>query len=218
MSKNKSPRLDGMTMKILTACWDFLSQDCIDMITHFWSTRVMKVIPKKTDKHHLKNWRPLTMLTIIYKLIASLLSTRLSPVSCILISPQQTRFIPGRSILENISLALMVVEWVTKNKIPTLLILLDSENAFDQVEHKYIWAILEKIGLGGTFLMLVKALLTNVVSKVHVNSRFMDEIPLTRGVCQGCPLSPLPSALCPIHTTTHGLHLTQTKHWRPRRN
>lgn len=78
------------------------------------------------------------MLTIIYKLIAALLLERVSPASKEIISPQQTGFIPGRSILENISLALMTIEWVIKKQIPTLLILLDSEKAFDRVEHAFI--------------------------------------------------------------------------------
>lgn len=85
------------------------------------------------------------MLTIIYKLIASLLSARLSPISRSLVSPQQTGFITGRYILKNISLAWMTVEWVTKHKPPTLLILLYSKKAFDWVEHVILWEILKGI-------------------------------------------------------------------------
>lgn len=48
-----------------------------------------------------------------------------------------------------------------------------------------------KTGLGGIFLKLVEGLLKEASSKVHVNIRFTEEIPLTRGVRQGCPLSPL---------------------------
>lgn len=135
------------------------------------------------------------MLTVIYKLIATLLSTRLSSINKEIISPQQTGFIQGRSILENISLAWMTFEWVTKNQIPTLRFLLDSEKAFDRVEHAFIWAVLEKLGLGGTFLTLVHGLLSRVFSKVHVNGYFTKEIPLTRGVRQGFRLSPLLYAL-----------------------
>lgn len=51
------------------------------------------------------------------------------------------------------------------------------------------------MGLGGTFTKLVKGLLTRVVSKVHINGRFTEEIPITRGMRQGCPLSPLIFAL-----------------------
>lgn len=126
------------------------------------------------------------MLTIIYKLIASILSKRVSTISKDIISPQLTGF-----ILENISLALMTIEWMTKKQIPTLHILLDFEKAFDRVEHPFLWLVLENIGLGGTFLTLVKGLLVHAISKVHVNGRFMEEIPLTRGVWQGCPLSPI---------------------------
>lgn len=114
MPRGKSPSLDRMTVEVLSTCWNFLGQDCLHMIKHFWSTGflpknftsgVMKVIPKKADKRRLKDWRSLTMLTIIYKMIAALLAGRLNPVNTTLISPQQIGFIIGWSILENISLA-----------------------------------------------------------------------------------------------------------------
>lgn len=122
------------------------------------------------------------MLTIIYKLIASLLSNRISLTSKDIISPQQIGFILGRSIMENISLALMIVEWVIKKWIPTLLILLDSEQAFDIFEQAFIWMVLEKFGMGSTFLTLVRGLLSQAVSKVHVNGQFTKKLLLTRGV------------------------------------
>lgn len=69
-----------------------------------------------------------------------------------------------------------------------LFLLLDFEKAFDRVEHQYILTMLEKVGLGGTFLKLIKGLLSEAVSKFHINGRFTDKIPVTRGVWQGCPL------------------------------
>lgn len=53
------------------------------------------------------------------------------------------------------------------------------------------WTILEKVGLGGMFLKLVKGILARAISKVHINGRFIEEIPISHGVRQGCPLSPL---------------------------
>lgn len=117
----KSPGLDEMTVEVLTACWNFLEHDCLQMIKDYkrngtlpcnFTTDVMKVIPKKMDKRRLKDWQPLTMLMIIYKLIASVLAMRLSHVSKSLINPQQTSVILGRSILENISLVWMTIERV----------------------------------------------------------------------------------------------------------
>lgn len=88
-------------------------------------------------------------------------------------------------------IAWLTHDWVIKHNIPTLFLKLDFEKAFDRVEHNYIFVILEKIGLGGTFLMLVKGLLTGAISKVHVNGRFTVEIKISHGVRQGGPLSPL---------------------------
>lgn len=75
---------------------------------HSTKARVMKMVPKKADKRCLKDWCPLTMLSIVYKIIAKLLVNRLSPHNNACISPQQTGLIPGHFILKNISLA-----WLT---------------------------------------------------------------------------------------------------------
>lgn len=76
-----------------------------------------------------------------------------------------------------------------------LFLKLDFEKDFNRVEHPYIWVVLERIGLDSTFLMLVKGLLEDATSKVHINGLFIEEIPITRGVWQWDPLSPLLFAL-----------------------
>lgn len=126
------------------------------------------------------------MLPIMYKVIAKILVQRLNPLSASLINPKQTRFIPGQFILENVSLAWLMHDWVVYNKLPVLFIKLDFEKAFNLVEHAYIWVVLSKIGLGGHFLLLVKGLLAQATSKVHINGRFTEAIPVIRGVRQGC--------------------------------
>lgn len=122
LPKAKAPGMDGMTTEVLQSCWSFIGPDCISMIIHFWTsgtlphkstTGVMKCIPKKVDTKRLKDWRPLTMLPIVYKVIVKLLSECISPHCKTLISPQQTGFITGQSILENISMAWMMHNWVT---------------------------------------------------------------------------------------------------------
>jgi hypothetical protein len=123
------------------------SPDIAAMIAKFWETKTMvykikegviKLIPKKVDKRHLKDWRPLTMLTTTYKLIAKLLASRLRLVLPKIINIQQTGFIPGRHILENISLAWLTADWIQKTRYKALFLKLDFKKAFDRVEFDYL--------------------------------------------------------------------------------
>lgn len=92
--KKKSPGIDGswdgLTSEVYEACWSFLGEDFLALVLAFWETTslphsfktgVLKLIPKKPDRRFLKDWSPLTMLTIVYKVIAKLLAMRLAQFS-----------------------------------------------------------------------------------------------------------------------------------------
>jgi hypothetical protein len=68
---------------------------------------------------------------------------------------------------------------------------LDFKEAFDRVDFEYLWQTLELMGLGGTFLKLVKGLVIGANAKVLVNGIFTDRISIERGVRQGDLLAPL---------------------------
>ncbi|KAL3676110.1 hypothetical protein R1sor_026058 [Riccia sorocarpa] len=87
MKKEKSPGLDGVTIEVLLASWNFVRGDCLEMIEHFWEegklikgtrTAVIKLnIPKNQEVEYLKNWRPLSIMILSYKIIAKILAERL---------------------------------------------------------------------------------------------------------------------------------------------
>ncbi|CAM6097625.1 unnamed protein product [Calypogeia fissa] len=131
------------------------------------------------------------MLTTVYKLIAKLLALRLKVFLPDMIDPQQTGFIPGRHILENISTAWLTMDWIRAKRFSALFLKLDFEKGFDRVNHDYLWSTLSHMGLGRNFIRLVQSLLTDAYSRVHINGSFSTEIQLRRGVRQGCPISPL---------------------------
>jgi hypothetical protein len=196
-----------------------MAQDFLEMTLEFWRTGelvpkmkegLIKLIPKKADKRRLKDWRPLTMLNVAYKVIAKLLALRLRLILPLIVAPQQTGFVPGRNILENISLAWLTADWLHQQNESALFLSLDFEKAFDRVEHSYLWETLTWLGLDGTFLCLVKGLIANATSKIHVNGMYSQPIEMQRGVRQGCPVSPLLFAIATQRMMlflTHGLHL-----------
>ncbi|CAM6091071.1 unnamed protein product [Calypogeia fissa] len=200
LPNNKAPGIDGLTAEVFKACWPFMKSDMLAMIMDFWTTgtiahgikeRVLKLIPKKAVKRRFKDWRPLTMLNTLYKIIAKLIALNLKLFLPRMIAPQQTRFIPDRHILENISVAWLTFDWIKAKRAPSLFLKLDFEKAFDRVRHDYLWETLVCLGFSSHLISLIQALLIDAYSRVHINGTFSLEIHLRRGVRQGCPLSPL---------------------------
>jgi hypothetical protein len=84
-----------------------------------------------------------------------------------------------------------MVNFCNRNKIDGAIISLDQEKAFDRVDWGFMLRTLEKMNFGPSFCAWVKLLYTNIFSRVLVNGFVSDAFIITRGVRQGCPLSPL---------------------------
>ena len=71
------------------------------------------------------------------------------------------------------------------------LVCLDQEKAFDRVNHKYLFEILNHIGVNGTFMNITKAMYTDITSQILVNGTLTDKIEIQRSIRQGCAFSML---------------------------
>ncbi|OAE26480.1 hypothetical protein AXG93_815s1430 [Marchantia polymorpha subsp. ruderalis] len=108
-----------------------------------------------------------------------------------IVFPQQTGFIKGRQMLDNV-LALWMAQDAAKTiKRKGMFVKLDFEKAYDRVEHNYLWDTMNKCGLGQQFTALVKGLTLGASTAVHINGAKTYRFPVGRGVRQGCPLAPL---------------------------
>ncbi|KAL9974171.1 hypothetical protein ACROYT_G011182, partial [Oculina patagonica] len=100
---------------------------------------IIKLIPKKDAEPYLiKNWRPLTLLNCDYKLAAKAIANRIRKYLPNVINNDQTGFIKGRFIGENIRLIDSIIRYAKEKNIPGLLLFLDFEKAFDTVEWPFI--------------------------------------------------------------------------------
>ncbi|KAL3694924.1 hypothetical protein R1sor_008575 [Riccia sorocarpa] len=199
LPRDKAPGLDGVTNNMVQDCWDLIKSDCYNMLKHFWVTGellhknsqgVIKLLPKNEEKWFLKNWRPITLMGITYKLCGKLLAKRLKRVVASLTSPQQTGFIEGRSIFDNLLGSRMGADWVQESEQEAIFLKLDFAKAYDRVRHDFIWDTLEAMKIDTHFISLLKGLTLQGSSKVHINGWFTEEILLDRGVRQGCPVAP----------------------------
>jgi hypothetical protein len=111
---------DGFQVDFFLALWDTIGTDILELCQNAFSsgtlhrdliTGTLCLIPKGSDKTCLKNRRPITLLGLVYKCIAKLFAHRLQPWLTQLICPNQTGFMKGRSIIDNVFLATEAMDW-----------------------------------------------------------------------------------------------------------
>jgi hypothetical protein len=149
---------------------------------------VIKLLFKKGDRADLRNWRPLSMLCCDYKLLSAVFTARLGSVAAKLIYPEQTGFVRGRNIGENILLMQSVLDL---EGIEGCVILTDQEKAYDRVSWEFRDLALKAYGFGPFFRGAIKCLYKNSCAKVFINGYLSNSFSLSRSVRQGDPLSPL---------------------------
>ena len=104
------------------------------------SRGLIKVIPKKdADPCLVKNWRPITLVNTDYNNAAKAIANCLKIVIPKIVNNDQTGFIKGRFIGENMRLMEGIINYTATQNIPGQLLFLDFEKAFDTVERSFIW-------------------------------------------------------------------------------
>jgi len=103
------------------------------------------------------------------------------------IRPNQTGFVEGRSILDNVYLAQETLEWAEEDNQDLVLLLFDFEKAFDRIEWVFLFKALEALGFNDTWVQWVKSLYKAASSAIKVNGTMGPDFPLESSVRQGCP-------------------------------
>ena len=152
---------------------------------------IIKLIPKKdAELYFIKNWRPLSLLNTDYKIAAKAIANRIKSVLPNVINNDQTGFLKGRFIGENVRLIDSVIRYAAEKNIPGLLLCIDFEKAFDSLERPFISDSLRYFGFGPSLFNWVKVLYCKSESCVLNNGWSSDLFDIQRGVRQGCPLLP----------------------------
>ena len=146
------------------------------------------------DREDLKNYRPLSLLNVDYKLYTTVLMRRLTDALKTVIGPEQTAFLPGRQIGDNVKLVQGLIDRFEGDHSNTLcLLFLDQEKAYDRVSHHYLWAMMKAFGIPEKFTKMIKALYVGKTTRINVNGYLSEPLDVLSGNGQGDPLS------CPIY-------------------
>ena len=155
-----------------------------------------RVIFKKGDRKALKNWRPISLLNIDYKICSKAISVRLSKVLDFIVDPDQTCSVPGRKISSNLHVLRDILDYIDRTSETGILVSLDQEKAFDRVNRTFLQNLLVRFGFGPSFCQWINTFYKGANMRVIVNEWLTEPIPLARGVRQGDSLSPMLYILC----------------------
>ncbi|KAG1671688.1 hypothetical protein FOA52_007479 [Chlamydomonas sp. UWO 241] len=157
---------------------------------------VVASIYKAKDAADAANYRPLTMLGSDYRILAKVLATRWTPLLAAVVGPEQTAFLAGRRISDNICLTQMLPGLLAANSAegvgPTgaALALLDFRKAYDTIDRGFLLAVMEAVGVGGGVLAWTRTILTHTYASAEVNGFISAPRQYAAGVRQGCPAAP----------------------------
>ena len=196
----KSPGDDGYTAEFYKQFFSLLGQDLVNSFNAAFDIGEMSVsqrrgvitlLPKEdSNLLLLSNWRPITLLNTDYKIASKVIAKRIERVLPSIIHPDQTGFMEGRYIGQNIRLINDIIQQTELQKIPGILLFLDFQKAFDTLEWSFIQHTLHLFNFGNSIKKWVSAFYTNSESSVLNNGFCTNYFKLSRGVRQGCPLSP----------------------------
>lgn len=111
---------------------------------------------------HWKDFRPIGLCNVSFKILSTILSIRLSKVLPLIISPTQSGFVSGRHIKDNILLAQEMVEKINMRRHkPNVILKFDMEKDYDRLDQTFFMDMMRDFGFGRWFIDLVYQTLSN---------------------------------------------------------
>ncbi|PKA47714.1 putative mitochondrial protein [Apostasia shenzhenica] len=207
LGNNKAPGIDGITGSFLKGYWSATSSDVLTAVHHFfsygsmpkrWKDTLVVLIPKVQGAELPSQFRPISLCTTIYKVIAKILINRVKDVLSSLISQEQGAFVPGRGIANNCLLAQEIMQKLASSKSSTgyMSIKVDMEQAYDRMRWDFLQKLLQHFCFPDTWSKWALACVEAPRFALMINGQKSNWIEATCGFRQGCPLSPYLFILC----------------------
>lgn len=198
LKSEKSPGPDGLSneaiklgapilLKSLTRLFNMVLDT--ETVPKQWCTSDIILLYKKGNPLDIGNYRPISLLTSMYKLFASILLKRITPKIDESQPIEQAGFRSGFSTTDHIHALEQVISKYKEFNRPLYVAFIDYSKAFDSISHNSIWNTLQLFDIDQKYINVIKNIYANSTSRVKLETRG-GEITIERGVRQGDPLSP----------------------------
>ncbi|KAJ9675680.1 hypothetical protein PVL29_024549 [Vitis rotundifolia] len=152
LDRDKASRPDGFTIAVFQDCWDVIKDDLVRVFAEFHNSRIINqntnasfivFLPKKSQTMKISYFRPISLITCLYKVIAKVLSRRFRGVLHKTIHSTQGVFVQGRQILDVVLIANEIVDEKRRSGEEGVVFKIDFEKAYDHVNWDFLDHVLE---------------------------------------------------------------------------
>jgi hypothetical protein len=197
---DKAPGPDGFNVQFLKSCWHIIKEDIYQLCFDFYDGNLnlesinmghITLIPKVASPENINEYRPITLLSCVLKLLTKLLANRLQKVVLKVIHKNQYGFLKGKTIQDCLAWAMEFLYQCETSRQEIILLKLDFAKAFDTIDHAAMLSIMKQMGFDDRWISWINSIFSSGKSAVLLNGVPGRQFFCKRGVRQGDPLSPL---------------------------
>ncbi|GJT53495.1 RNA-directed DNA polymerase, eukaryota [Tanacetum coccineum] len=190
---------DGFTFEFFQKFWTVVGPDLFIVVQWFFehesfatgcNSSFVALIPKILDPKAVHDFRPISLIGSLYKVVTKILANKLSTVISNLISDVQTPFHPNRQILDGPFVINEILSWCNRQKKQAMIFKVDFSKAYDSIRWDYLDDVLNSFGFGTKWRDWIRGSLSSGRALILVNGSPTKEFPLLRSLKQGDPLAP----------------------------
>ncbi|KAA3469259.1 LINE-1 reverse transcriptase isogeny [Gossypium australe] len=207
MAPLKAPRSDGFHALFFQSQWDLVGGDVCEWVQGIFDGKkieedlnntLLVLIPKKNNPEDFSQFHPISLCSVLYKIVMKVIANRFKVVFLNYISAKQAGFIAGRNISDNIIIAQEVIHSMRNKQRGKnwMVIKLDLEKAYDRVSWKFIEVSLVAAGIPEKLRKVIMSSISSSTMQILWNGVPSRSFKPVRGIRQGCPLSPYLFVLC----------------------
>jgi hypothetical protein len=153
MKPDSAPGPDGLPVVFFKRFWGILKGPILQLLSNFTLGRVdiarlnfgiNSLIPKVKGADSIKQFQPITLINVIFKFVAKAFAIRLAPLAHRTIDQSQSAFIRRRCLHEGVLALHEILHELKSKRLPTLILNLDFEKAYDRVNWEFLREILHR--------------------------------------------------------------------------